>query len=47
MIGKLVVGPNLPFARASGLVAVALIATLFYLWRFPPKEVMQSQRRGD
>ena len=42
MIGELVVGPNLPFVRAIGLVAVALIATLFYLWRFPPKEVIQS-----
>jgi heme/copper-type cytochrome/quinol oxidase subunit 2 len=38
MIGELVVGPNLMFARAVGLTLVAVIATLFYLWRFPPRE---------
>jgi heme/copper-type cytochrome/quinol oxidase subunit 2 len=38
MIGELVVRPNLPFARAVGLTGVALAATLFYLWRFPPRE---------
>ena len=38
MIGELVVGPNLVLARASGLMLVALAATLFYLWRFPPHE---------
>ena len=38
MIGELVVGPNLPFIRAAGLALVALAATLFYLWRFPPRE---------
>jgi heme/copper-type cytochrome/quinol oxidase subunit 2 len=38
MIGELVVGPNLPFIRAAGLAMVALAATLFYLWRFPPRE---------
>jgi heme/copper-type cytochrome/quinol oxidase subunit 2 len=38
MIGELVVGPNLVFARAVGLTLVALAATLFYLWRFPPRE---------
>lgn len=37
MIGELVVSPNLPFVRAVGLVLVALAATLFYLWRFPPQ----------
>jgi plastocyanin len=35
MIGELVVGPNLPFIRAIGLALVVLMATLFYLWRFP------------
>ena len=38
MIGELVVGPNLTFARAVGLMLVALAATLFYLWRFPPHD---------
>ena len=38
MIGELVVGPNLVFARAVGLALVALAATLYYLWRFPPRE---------
>src|SRR5512136_1843911 len=38
MIGELVVSPNLTFVRAVGLMAVALVATLFYLWRFPPAE---------
>ena len=38
MIGELVVGPNLVLARALGLMVVALAATLFYLWRFPPHE---------
>jgi cytochrome c oxidase subunit 2 len=37
MIGELVVGPNLPYVRAVGFVLVALAATLFYLWRFPPQ----------
>lgn len=36
MIGELVVNPNLPFIRAVGLTLVALTATLFYLWRYPP-----------
>ncbi len=36
MIGELVVKPNLPFLRAVGLTLVALAATLFYLWRYPP-----------
>jgi plastocyanin len=35
MIGELVVGPNLPYLRAVGLVLVVLAATLFFLWRFP------------
>ena len=38
MIGELVVGPNLTYARAVGLTLVALGATLFYLRRFPPRE---------
>jgi heme/copper-type cytochrome/quinol oxidase subunit 2 len=38
MIGELVVSPNLPFARTVGLTLVAVAATLFYLWRFPPRE---------
>jgi heme/copper-type cytochrome/quinol oxidase subunit 2 len=38
MIGELVVSPNLTFARAIGLMGVALAATLFYLWHFPPAE---------
>jgi heme/copper-type cytochrome/quinol oxidase subunit 2 len=38
MIGELVVGPNLPFARAIGLTFVAVAGTLFFLWRFPPRE---------
>ncbi len=38
MIGELVVSPNLTFVRAVGLMVVALAATLFYLWRFPPAE---------
>ncbi len=37
MVGELVVSPNLTFARAIGLVLVAVVATLFYLWRFPPQ----------
>jgi len=37
MIGEVVVGPNWPFLRAVGLVLVAVVATLFYLWRFPPQ----------
>jgi cytochrome c oxidase subunit 2 len=35
MIGEMVVGPNLPFLRAVGLLLVVVAATLFYLWRFP------------
>ncbi len=38
MIGELVVSPNLTFVRAVGLMGIALAATLFYLWRFPPAE---------
>lgn len=38
MIGELVVSPNLPFARSVGLILVALAATLYYLWHFPPRE---------
>lgn len=38
MVGELVVGPNLVLLRAMGLMLVALAATLFYLWRFPPRE---------
>jgi heme/copper-type cytochrome/quinol oxidase subunit 2 len=38
MIGELIVRPNLPFFRAVGLVLLALVATLFYLRRFPPRE---------
>jgi heme/copper-type cytochrome/quinol oxidase subunit 2 len=37
MIGEMVVGPNVVFVRTVGLVLVALAATLFYLWRFPPQ----------
>ncbi len=37
MIGELVVSPNRPFMRAVGLSLVALAATMFYLWRFPPQ----------
>jgi len=39
MIGELVVGPNLPYTRAAGLTLVVLGATLFYLRRFPPREM--------
>lgn len=39
MIGELIVAPNLVFARAVGLMLVALAGTLFYLRRFPPAEV--------
>jgi cytochrome c oxidase subunit 2 len=38
MIGELVVSPNWPFARTVGLTLMAVAATLFYLWRFPPQE---------
>lgn len=38
MIGELVVAPNLMFARAVGLTLVVLAATLYSLWRFPPRE---------
>ncbi len=38
MIGELVVGPNLFFARTLGLMAIALAGTLVYLWRFSPTE---------
>ena len=37
MIGELVVGPNQIFFRAVGLALVALAATLFFLWRYPPR----------
>ncbi len=33
MIGELVVGPNLPFGRAIGLLLVALAGILTYLWQ--------------
>ncbi len=39
MIGELVVGPNLTYVRAVGLTLVVLGATLFYLRRFPPREM--------
>jgi len=39
MIGELVVSPNRSFLRAVGLMLVALAATLFYLKRFPPREL--------
>jgi heme/copper-type cytochrome/quinol oxidase subunit 2 len=39
MIGELVVRPNWPFARVVGLTVLAVTATLFYLWRFPPRPV--------
>jgi heme/copper-type cytochrome/quinol oxidase subunit 2 len=38
MIGELVVGPNLTFVRAVGLLFIVLAGTLFYLRRFPPRE---------
>jgi plastocyanin len=38
MIGELVVSPNLVFIRAIGLTLVVMVATLVYLWRFPPRE---------
>jgi len=38
MIGELVVGPNLVFARAVGLTLVTIAGVLFYLWHFPPRE---------
>lgn len=37
MLGELVVNPNWPFARMVGLTLIAVAATLFYLWRFPPQ----------
>ena len=37
MIGKLVVNPNWTFVRVIGLMLIAVAATLFYLWRFPPQ----------
>ena len=40
MIGELVVHPNQPFYRAVGLALVTLAATLFYLWRFPFRELV-------
>jgi cytochrome c oxidase subunit 2 len=40
MIGEMVVGPNVVFIRAVGLVLVALAATLFYLWRFPSPKMI-------
>ncbi len=42
MIGELVVSPNRPFMRAVGLSLVALAATMFYLWRFPPQSFGDS-----
>jgi len=39
MIGELVVSPNLTYVRAVGLTLVVLGATLFYLRRFPPREI--------
>lgn len=38
MIGELVVGPNLVFTRAAGLMLITLAATLYYLRRFPSVE---------
>ena len=43
MIGELVVRPNRPFLRAVGLSLVALAATIFYLWRFPPQASGKSE----
>ena len=43
MIGELVVRPNRPFMRAVGLSLVALAATIFYLWRFPPHPSGKSE----
>ena len=40
MIGEMVVGPNVVFIRAVGLILVALAATLFYLWRFPTSKTV-------
>ena len=40
MIGEMVVGPNVVFIRAVGLVLVALAATLFYLWHFPSRKMI-------
>jgi len=40
MIGELVVGPNTVWLRAVGLTLVALAASLFYLWRFPPRKTI-------
>jgi heme/copper-type cytochrome/quinol oxidase subunit 2 len=37
MIGELVVSPNWPFARSVGLLLVAVVGTLVYLRRFPPR----------
>ena len=37
MIGELIVSPNRPFLRALGLSLVAVAATMFYLWRYPPR----------
>jgi heme/copper-type cytochrome/quinol oxidase subunit 2 len=42
MIGELIVSPNHPFLRAVGLALLAVGATLFYLWRFPPTSVDRS-----
>ena len=43
MIGELVVRPNRPYMRAVGLSLVALAATMFYLWRFPPQPSRKSE----
>jgi heme/copper-type cytochrome/quinol oxidase subunit 2 len=40
MLGELVVRPNQPWMRAVGLTVVVLAATLFYLWRFPPRHTV-------
>ncbi len=37
MMGELVVNPNWPFARTLALTLIVVAATLFYLWRFPPR----------
>ncbi len=43
MIRELVVNPNWPFARAVGVMLMAVAGTLFYLWRFPPVGATMTQ----
>lgn len=43
MMGELVVGPNLPFWRAIGVVLIALVGLLVYFWQYSTGDQNESQ----